>query len=114
MTPRPLTPEEVTVIRAAIARAPAAEVNPAVLGTLERLRVVHRCDCGCDSVDFVARDPARPPRPLADGFGETPAGGAVGIIIWGTDDGVTGIEVYDLGAGSEDIKLPVDTSIRPW
>jgi len=114
MTPRPLSPHEVTVIRAAIARAPAGDVAPGLLEALEDLRVVRRCDCGCDSVDFVAHDPARPSRPLADGFGETPAGGAVGIIIWGTNDAVTGIEVYDLGAGSEDIKLPVDTSIRPW
>jgi phosphoglycerate dehydrogenase-like enzyme len=114
MTPRPLTQHEISVIRAAIARAAAMEVPVTLLDGLEELRVVGRCDCGCDSVDFVAHDPQRPSRPIADGFGETPAGGTVGIIIWGTNDALTGIEVYDLGAGAEDIKLPVESSIRPW
>jgi len=51
---------------------------------------------------------------MEPGTGKTLTGGDVGIIVWGTDDAVTGIEVYDLGAGDTDIKLPVESSIRPW
>jgi hypothetical protein len=29
-------------------------------------------------------------------------------------DAIMGIEVYDLGAGDMDLKLPVPTSIRAW
>ena len=75
---------------------------------------MRRWGCGCDSVDFAQHDPDRPSRPIADGTGKTPAGGDVGIVVWGTDEAVTGIEVYDLGAGDEDIKLPVESSIRAW
>jgi hypothetical protein len=114
MTPRPLTQREIAVIRAAIERAAKVQLEPGVLERLEDLRVVRRCDCGCDSVDFAEHDPQRPERPIADGTGKTPAGGEVGIIIWGTDDAVTGIEVYDLGAGDGDIRLPVESSLRPW
>lgn len=72
------------------------------------------CECGCDSVDFAEHDPEWPCGQSPMGTGKTPTGGDVGIIIWGIDDAVTGIEVYDLGAGDADIKLPVESSIRPW
>ena len=51
---------------------------------------------------------------LGDGVGQTAKGGTVGIIIWGTTEAVTGIEVYDLGAGQDDLTLPVVGSIRSW
>jgi hypothetical protein len=95
-------------------KAAKGSIGPDVLMRLETLQVIGTCECGCDSVDFAELDPQRPQRPIADGIGKTPAGGDVGIIIWGMDDAVTAIEVYDLGAGDGDIKLPVENSIRPW
>jgi hypothetical protein len=94
-------------------RAAKVSLEPDVLARLENLRVISGCECGCDSVNFAEHDSQRPSRPIAEGNGKTPAGGDVGIMIWGTDDAVTGIEVYDLGAGDGDIKLPVESSIRP-
>jgi hypothetical protein len=46
----------------------------------------------------------------------------VGVLVWGTDASVTGLEVYDLGAGTDSagrfvgelVKLPVPKSIRAW
>jgi hypothetical protein len=38
----------------------------------------------------------------------------VGVIVWGTADRVTGLEVYDLGAGPHDLTLPVPDSIEPF
>jgi hypothetical protein len=113
-TPRPLTERELGVLRATLERAERVALAPHVFEGLQSLRVIGGCECGCDSVDFAEHDSERPSRPIADGTGKTPAGGDVGIIIWGTDDAVTGIEVYDLGAGDEDIKLPVESSIRLW
>jgi hypothetical protein len=46
--------------------------------------------------------------------GTTKLGGTVGIIVWGRDDQITGLEVYDLGAGEDDLTLPVPESIRPF
>ena len=114
MVPRQLTAREIAVIRTAIEKAAMQPLAPGLLDQIESLRVIGRCDCGCDSVDFVADDPQNPSRLFAHGTGKTPAGGDVGIIIWGNALGVTGIEVYDLGAGDDDIRLPVKDSIRPW
>ena len=94
-----------------------AAVDPAyqrLTADVGRLRVVDRCGCGCDSVDFKPYDHERRPKPIADGTGETPMGGQVGVIVWGTAESITGIEVYDLGAGDDDLRLPVLESIRPW
>ena len=114
MTPRAITQRELAVLRATLERAGKVQLDADLLERLENLRVVGWCDCGCDRVDFVEDDPQRPSRPNADGTGKTAAGGDVGIIIWGNDDGVTEMEIFDLGAGEGDIRLPVEGSIRPW
>jgi hypothetical protein len=114
MTPRPITQGELAVLRATLNKAANSPLSPDVLAGLEGLQVIGGCECGCDSIDFAEHDPQRPSRPIADGTGKTLAGGDVGIIVWGTDEAVTSIEVYDLGAGDTDIKLPVESSIRPW
>ncbi|MGH7535357.1 MAG: hypothetical protein ACREMG_07215, partial [Gemmatimonadales bacterium] len=58
--------------------------------------------------------PEHRPKPIADGIGTTPAGGKVGVIVWGTAEAVTGLEVYDLGAGAADLRLPDPSSIAPF
>jgi hypothetical protein len=65
-------------------------------------------------VDFARDDEGEHPRVLADAVGETPSGGTVGVIVWGHPEAVTGLEVYDLGAGDDDLRLPVPASIAPW
>jgi hypothetical protein len=112
--PRRISSAETAVIQAALDRAPTASPLVRLPLPLEELRVVGLCECGCDSVDFVPVESAVHSRPLADGIGTTSAGGDVGIIVWGTDDAVTGLEIYDLGAGDGDVRLPVSGSIRPF
>lgn len=110
---RPITAAELDVIRAALERIPVSQEVPTLRG-LEQLRAVGQCGCGCDSVDFVEFDAARPSRPVADGIGTTRAGGTVGVIVWGRSGAVTGLEVYDLGAGDDDLKLPTPESLRSF
>ena len=109
---RCITAEEVAVIRAALDKAAAAPEYRSLASELEHFRVIERCPCGCDSVDFVEYDPADPAKPIAQATGTTARGGAVGLIVWGTPQRVTGLEVYDLGAGDDDLRLPVPDSIR--
>ena len=109
---RPISAAEAAVLRAALERVPKAPEFASLASGIERLRVVGACTCGCDSIDFLEQDPARRVTLVADGIGTTPAGGQVGVIVWGTKDFLSGLEVYDLGAGDDDIKLPVPTSIR--
>jgi hypothetical protein len=111
---RPITEEEISVVLAALARVPCERAPTIDRSMIEKLRVVAKCPCGCDSVDFVAFDKSRRPRRIADGIGETPSGGVVGLLIWGDDSSVTGIEVYDLGAGQNDLRLPSPESIRAF
>jgi len=102
------------VIQVMLERAAVDPEYQRLTAHVERLRVIDRCGCGCDSVDFKVDDSDNRPKPIADGTGETDAGGQVGVIIWGTADSITGIEVYDLGAGADGIRLPIPHSIRPW
>lgn len=111
---RPITPEEIAVIRTTLERAAVAPEYAALVSDLEHLRAIQRCDCGCDSVDFAEASATDPSRPLGDGIGETPQGGTVGVIVWGTPEAVTGLEVYDLGAGDDDLRLPEPESIRAF
>ena len=94
-TPRRLTQPELAV-RAMLEGAAKVPLEPDVLVPLENLQVIAKCECGCDSVEFAEHDPQRPSRPIADATGKTPAGGVVGIIIWGTDDAVTALRSMTL------------------
>jgi hypothetical protein len=35
-------------------------------------------------------------------------------MVWGRPDAITGLEIYDLGAGEDDLGLPVSASIIAW
>lgn len=112
--PRQINSAEAGVIRAALRRAPSSSPPVGSLRPLDELQVVGRCECGCDSIDFIPSETEVHSRPLADAIGTTPTGATVGVIVWGTDDSITSLEVYDLGAGHGNVRLPVAESIRPF
>ena len=35
-------------------------------------------------------------------------------MVFGTAKSITGLEIYDLGAGEDDLVLPMPESIIPW
>lgn len=111
---RPITSQEVAVIRAALERVPVSPEFRSLAAGLPGLRAVERCGCGCDSVDFHTAGQDQPSIPVADGVGETPTGGTVGVTVWGQPGTVTALEISDLGAGTEDQRLPVPETIRPF
>ena len=107
-------PQEAAVIRATLEHAPMMPDISRFVGGIDQLHAVSKCGCGCDSVDFAEKNPSQPSRIVADGIGVTPKGGQVGVMVWATDDSITGLEIYDLGAGDSDTKLPVPQSIHSW
>ena len=111
---RPILPAEVTVIQVMLDRAAVSPDYSRFNTNLNTLRVVRLCECGCESVDFTTWDTESPRTQIADGTGETPSGNPVGVIIWGSADSVTGIEVYANGGNEDDLRLPTTVSIRPW
>jgi hypothetical protein len=111
---RPIRQSETEVIRAALMRASVVPVDEAAKDVIPSLQVVARCECGCASVDFDAPASDQRSTVIADGTGQTPKGGQVGVIVWGRRDAITGLEVYDRGAGEDDLALPVPTSVIAW
>jgi len=86
-----------------IERAPAipyAAKRTAAIGSLR----VRGCDCGC--ARRFCKEPSHQSQPIANGIGKTALGGDVGILVWGASSAMTGPEVYDLGAGDDDLNLP--------
>ena len=110
---RPITDDEIAVIREALERCPETRDAQKLLSTVSSLQVVDRCQCGCPSVDFEQSSSAHP-RPIADGLGITSNGDRVGVIVWGVSDAVTGLEIYEMSANASELKLKELKSIIPW
>jgi hypothetical protein len=110
---RGTTEDEAAVIHATLERAPVRPIDETTRVTVARLTVIARCECGCASVDFDSPASVQRSTPITDGAGTTPRGGQVGVIVWGRSDAMTGIEIDDLGAGDDDLMLPVATSVVP-
>jgi hypothetical protein len=109
---RPISAEEVAVIQAALKRAPTRPIPPGVIESVGRLHAIAKCGCGCESVDFAPHDPVNPSAPIGDGVGTTLQGEEVGLIVWGRQDAITGLEVYALGG--EGHRLPIPETIHGW
>lgn len=105
---------EAEIVRAALERASVAHLDETLRAAIPNLEVVARCECGCASVNFAAPTSEQRSRVIADATGHTARGGQVGVIVWGRSDAITGLEIYDLGAGDDDLVLPVPASVIPW
>ena len=77
-----------------------------------KLRVVGRCACGCASVDFEEHGQSSGAGPIAEGYGKTPEGLQFGLILWGRDGAITGLEIYECHPGSAN-KLPDPAWLTP-
>ena len=78
--------------------------------TVKTLRVVGACSCGCPSVDFEVNGQTPPARPIADATGQTAEGTEAGVILWGHEDAITGLEFYERGAAIK--ALPLVRTLR--
>ncbi len=110
--PRPINNAEALVVSTALHVAPTNPVSEQLLASIDSLVVVDKCGCGCASVDFEKQHENSGNIPIADAIGLTPRGGEVGIIVWGTTFKITGLEIFDLGAGQEDLVLPIPATIH--
>jgi hypothetical protein len=114
--PRPISAEEVAVIRAAFAQGQVLiNVSPAALEALPSLTVVSGCPCGCASVTF-AEDPSigRVSALVVDAVARHPDGSLLGLMVWGHPDQITGLELYDYDASGGYKRLPDPASVRSF
>jgi len=110
---RPINAEEVRIVRAALECCAEIPNASALVATLDELRVVGRCECGCATVDFTVALPEHK-KPIADGLGILPNGKRVGVIVWGTPEAVTGLEVYDMSGTVTGLPLSQVQTVIPW
>lgn len=110
---RPINEDEVRVVRTALECCAEIPEASALVTTLANLRVVRGCECGCASVDFAIATPEQR-QPIADGLGILANGERVGVIVWGTPDAITGLEIYDMSASATGLPLSQLQSIIPW
>jgi hypothetical protein len=98
------------VIDRALEVCPVGSVTSAQRNSVSLLEVVTSCGCGCDTVEFDGIDWSDPPAVIADGTGNTADGKSVGILVFGTIDRITCLEVYSFD--DEPARLPDLDSIR--
>jgi hypothetical protein len=110
---RPINDDEIRIIRTTLERCGQIPEAVGLVPTLDNLHVVDGCQCGCASVDFAVTTPEQR-QPIADGLGILPNGERVGVIVWGTPDSVTGLEIYDMSATATGLPLSKLQSVIPW
>lgn len=109
---RALTEIEAAVIAAAIARAPFGDPGPASSYLQPELKVVGRCDCGCDSVFFEGIETAKEQYRIADGLGYSAEGEEIGVIVWADNGRIVHLELYNY---TENLpRLPLPDSVCPF
>jgi len=111
MTPRPISSQELEVIRRALKSCRTDAASPSHDAVAAALMVSSLCGCGCDTVEFQGSG-GEVAAVIADGLGEAADGSGVGVLVFGTADTITCLEVYSF----DDVpaRLPILDSIRPF
>ena len=78
-----------------------------------RLHVVGNCKCGCPSIDFKEKGTAQPWTPIGDARGISLEGLIVGVLLWGNDKEITGLEVYS-ETGEKTFLMPTPDKMKTW
>ncbi len=110
---RPISRQEVEIVSWLLRNASTKEPLNHLLDGVDRLQVVGRCGCGCASVDFEKGGQSGDCHPIAEATAESHAGLKCGLILWGRDDAVTGLEVYEMDPDSTN-SLPRLETLKPW
>ena len=106
--PRTINDREKVVISGMLSKATTEEVPSGILTSLDQLKVIAMCECGCDSVELQCRSILEE-RIIADGIGLMDSGAEVGIIIWAKGDEISYLEVYQ--NSEENPRLPAPGTI---
>jgi len=109
---RPITASEAAVVGWLLDNASIEGSLSHLIESVARLRVVGLCGCGCASVDFEPAGQSGTARPIADAVAKDDQGRRCGVILWGLDGAISGLEVYEGEPGSAKA-LPSIDSLRP-
>lgn len=107
IAPRSITSEEAAIVKQALLKAALTPVPTDTIQSVESLRVIAECECGCGSVEFESCEATE--SRVSDGVGYLLTGERVDIMVWGRGKRISSLEIVNhLGAG----KLPV--SVCSW
>ena len=93
MEPRRITPAEAAAVDWLLEHAPI-DVRAYRTTPTAELRVVGGCGCGCASIDFD--EDYSHEGIITDGLAVYPDGMQAGVILWGRDGVLVGIEIYSM------------------
>jgi len=110
MAVRRISTHEMDVVRCAVQSAPVEGIQLPSLENLESLNVVSRCGCGCASVDFRLLGAGEIAEVVADAIGETSSGEEVGVLVFGLNGRITGLEI--VGYSDSPADLPIASTVR--
>jgi hypothetical protein len=110
---RQISDREIEVVTWLLKNGSTGRPLQARLEGVARLRIVGRCQCGCASVDFEKDGPSAQAHPIAEAVSVAPAGPKCGLILWGSDDVISGLEIYDFDEGTN-TELPSVETLRRW
>jgi hypothetical protein len=108
---RPVTPEEVAILRWLLDNASVGDIAAYRMQKLEDLRVVEVCDCGCVSAMFESDN--RAVKMIADANANYPDGQQANLILWGKEGRITWLEVNDMHPNASH-RMPAIADLRRW
>ena len=110
---RPLQHDEAEVIRWMLRYASTRGTLDHLVPSVESLRAVGACECGCPSIDFVSQEETVGSAPVAEALGTSPEGVDVGLLIWAKGVAIVGFELYNFG-DAVPFSLPHIETLRPF
>jgi len=108
-TIRPISFDEVAVLKRVLQVGCSPEPSEAVLASISDLQVTASCECGCATVWFGLKGDAENGAMAAEVCG-TWRDQTIGLIVWMDDDQIVGLELVGAGA----VGLPDPASVRPY
>jgi hypothetical protein len=114
---RPLTVEEMQLIRWLLEHGPVGAETPTFLAQLDQARVVSRCPCGCASINFAIAGQLPPPgaglQVLSDYQWVGNAGAEFGVFVFAKAGVLSGLEVWSIDGLAAANHLPKIESLKP-
>src|SRR5258706_11664111 len=93
---RPITEAELAVTRHTLTVGRAGDFAFSLIDGAQGLFVVGGCGCGCPTVEFESPGGPADHGVIADGIGLSSQGRKVGVMVWGSRNYISGLEVYGL------------------
>jgi len=110
---RQIALHEAVVVRWLLDHAGFGDVTAYQIQSVEDLRVVKGCDCGCSSLDFQP-EAWSGARIIADAMAAYSDGQKAGLILWGREGKIVLLEVYDCDPGASHRFPEVSNLGRTW